>query len=200
MTKKGFEAYVMYLAMQKHFSTNYDFFQYNGKVKVSTEAYSKRNDMFSFEKLTKLVPEEDLIDFYVCHFLENPKEWIRNMNKTNLEIYRSKMKNLSKIFRDDLQTIALEGVGRMMACEGNGIPKIHNLMIANTIELETGIIIDAIVPYVDKHADEIQVPFVFPDHIKKMKKYRPFLVKKIGTETINTVMKDVFKDVLVNQN
>ena len=197
MTRNGFNAYVMYLAIQRHFSTNYDFFQYNGKVKVSTEAYSNRNDMFSFEKLTKLVPEEDLVDFFVCHFLVNPKEWIRNMNKTNLEMYRSKMKNLPKIFRDDLQTIAMEGAGRMMTCEGNGIPKLHNMIISNEISLETGLIIDALVPFVDRHAEEVKIPFAFPEHINRMKKYRPFLIKKIGVEPINNLYKDIFKDVLV---
>lgn len=198
MTRAGFDAYVMYLATQRHFSTNYDFFQYNGKVKVSTTAYSNRNDMFSFEKLTKVIPQEDWLDFFVCHFIENPKEWIRNMNKTNLQTYRAKIKNLPKIFQEDLQRILMEGKSKMMSIEGNGMPKIHNMIISNDITIETGIIIDALVPFVDKHADEVQVPFVFPEHIQRMKKYRPFLIKKLERETINTVYKDVFKDILVN--
>jgi len=84
-----------------------------------------------------------------------------------------------------------------MSCENNGIPKIHNMIISNEISIETGILIDALVPFVDRHSEIVLVPFAFPDHIQRMKKYRPFLIKKIGEETINTVYKEIFKDVLV---
>ena len=106
MTRKGFEAYKLYLALQRHFSTTYDFHKYNGKVNASTAAYEKRNDMYSFEKLTKIVNEDELLDFFVCHFLENPKCWIRNMNKQNYEKYKAKLKNFPTTFREELQYLS----------------------------------------------------------------------------------------------
>ena len=102
MTKDGYEVYIMYLALQRHFSTNYDYFQYNGKVKASKDAYSARNDIFSFEKLTKIIRKEDREDFFVAHFLENPKEWIRNMSKPKMEEFRAKFRMFPIKFKEDL--------------------------------------------------------------------------------------------------
>ena len=55
MTKSGYLAYLKYLALQRHFTSNYDYHKFAGKVKASTDAYQKRNDMFSFEKITKII-------------------------------------------------------------------------------------------------------------------------------------------------
>ena len=178
MTKEGFECYKLYLAMQRHFSSSYDFFQYNGKVKANSESYSKRPDVFAFEKLAKIIPNDELIDFFLPHFLENPKEWIRNMTKGNLERYRATIKNLPTKFREDLQRIKMEGPQKVMAVGGD-IPLIHRLAIKDEISIETLILIDWLVPFIDDHAERVAVPFVFPEHIKKLQNYRPFLKKKL---------------------
>ena len=102
MTKDGFEVYRMYLALQRHFSTDYDYFEYNGKVKVSTDAYSKRNDLYAFEKLTHIIKKEDREDFFVSHFLDNPKEWIRNMSKQKLDEYKAVYRNFPIKFQEQL--------------------------------------------------------------------------------------------------
>ena len=193
MTKAGYEAYKLYLALQRHFSTNYDFFKYNGKVNTSTEAYSKRNDMFSFEKLAKIVVKDELIDFFVCHFLENPKCWIRNMSKGNLEQYRAKITNFPTQFREDLQTISNYDLPELMKCE-NDIPEIHKLAINGKISIETLIAIDKFFPFIDKHQENCKVPFVFPDHITKLIKYRPFFIA-----SVTNFHKDIMKDVLLNK-
>lgn len=194
MTKEGFECYKLYLAMQRHFSTSYDFFTYNGKVKGSTESYQKRNDMFTFEKLSKIVAKEDLIDFFLVHFLENPKEWIRSMSKSNLEKYQSMVRQIPQTFREDLRRIKMEGLSKVMKTD-NGIPTIHKLAIAKDISIETLIIIDWMVPFIDRHAEEVAVPFVFPEHIKKLQKYRPFL--KIKLEDNYKYLVDCFRDEMV---
>ena len=64
MTRTGYEIYIKYLALQKHFSTDYDYFKFNGRVKASVDAYQKRNDMFAFEKLSKIISNDDLEDFF----------------------------------------------------------------------------------------------------------------------------------------
>ena len=46
MTKSGYLAYLKYLALQRHFTSNYDYHKFAGKVKASTDAYQKRNDMY----------------------------------------------------------------------------------------------------------------------------------------------------------
>ena len=195
MTKEGYEVYIMYLALQRHFSTNYDYFQYNGKVKASKDAYSARNDIFSFEKLTKIIRKEDREDFFVAHFLENPKEWIRNMSKPKMEEYRAIFKNFPSKFEQDLHFIKLNNPANMIFCNEDKIPEIHKYCINNTISIETVCMLDEIFPYIEKHQKVVKVPFVWPDYINKVVKYKPFVKKKLTNNLINII--DVARNVLL---
>ena len=47
MTKTGYEIYIKYLALQKHFSTDYDYFKFNGRVKAGVDAYNRRKKNIS---------------------------------------------------------------------------------------------------------------------------------------------------------
>ena len=191
MTRKGFEAYKLYLALQRHFSTSYDFHKYNGKVNASVEAYQKRNDMFSFEKLTKIVNEDELMDFFICHFIDNPKCWIRNMNKQNYEKYKAKLKNFPTTFREELQYLSQHNPSDLMMVT-NDIPLIHKLCMEKKVSMETLIAMDKFFPFIDDHANKVHVPFAWPDHITMLKNYRPFFVK-----CVTEIHKDVMKDELL---
>lgn len=190
-TREGYECYKMYLALQRHFSTSYDYFTYNGKVKASVESYQKRNDVFSFEKMSRVVLPEDRIDFFICHFLEDPKCWIKNMSKGNLETYKAIIKNFPNKFREDLELISTYNPTELMKA-GNDIPVIHKLALDKSISIETLIAMDNFFPFIDMHADEVKVPFVFPNHITRLQKYRPFFVKRV-----NDLHKDIMKSVLL---
>ena len=190
MTRQGYDTYKLYLAMQRHFSTSYDFHKYNGKVNASIEAYQKRNDMFSFEKLSKIVPQDELVNFFLCHFLDNPKCWIRNMSKASYEKYKAKHKNFPTTFREELQYLSQHKPADLMAT--NDIPLIHRLCMEKKVSMETLIAMDKFFPFIDKHNDEVNVPFAWPDHIAMLKNYRPFFV-----EHVTEIHKDVMKDELL---
>ena len=56
----SFEVYSTYVALKTHFSRKtYDYFKYNGTVKVSIEKYNKRPDKYFFEKIAKKYNKED---------------------------------------------------------------------------------------------------------------------------------------------
>ena len=52
-TREAFNAYRTYLALKQHFTSNYDYFKYNGKVNVSPNSFETRKDKFHFYKLSK---------------------------------------------------------------------------------------------------------------------------------------------------
>ena len=191
MTREGYECYKMYLALQRHFSTSYDFHKYNGKVNASTESYQKRNDMFSFEKLSRVVLPEDRLDFFICHFLDNPKCWIRSMSKSNYEIYKAKMKNFPNKFKEDLEYISTYNPSELMEVK-NEIPLIHKLFINKKIDVESIIAIDKFFPFTDRHDENVKLPIVWPDHIDMLKNYRPFFQPKVSD-----IQKDVMKSILL---
>ena len=191
MTRQGHEAYKLYLALQRHFSTSYDFHKYNGKVNASVDAYQKRNDMYSFEKLTKIVQRDELLNFFISHFLDNPKCWIRNMNKSHYEKYKAFLKNFPNKFKEDLQYISQYNPADLMAT--NDIPLIHKLCMENKVSMETLIAMDKFFPFIDRHDEEVKVPFAWPDHIAMLKNYRPFFV-----EHVTEIHKDVMKKELLD--
>ena len=195
MTKEGYEVYIRYLALQRHFSTDYDYFLYNGKVKASVDTYSNRNDVFSFEKVSKIIRKEDTEDFFVAHFLDNPKEWIRNMSKQKLDEYKSNYKNFPIKFEQDMHFVKLNGPSEMISCNENNIPSIHKNVINKNLSIESIIVLDKIFPFIDKHKEVVKVPFVWPDYITKVKKYKPFVEKKLQENFINIV--DVARNVLL---
>ena len=194
MTKAGYESYKLYLALQRHFSTDYDFFKYHGKVRASVEAYEKRSDKFSFEKLVKILDSQFHTDFYVSHFLDNPREWVKNMSKSKWEGYKATYKNLPTKFKEDLQYIKMIGPGSAIKYDRD-IPIIHEKVINNTISKESVILLDSLFPFIDKHDKEIDIGFVWPEHIQSLKKYRPFVLKK--TETNYNIFTETAKEVLL---
>jgi hypothetical protein len=195
MTREGFETFQLYIALQRHFSSNYDFFKYNGRVSASSDSYSKRPDLYAFEKLSKIIPADERVDFLIAHFLENSKEYIRNMSKTKLDSYKALLKNLPKKYEEDLQFLQNEGMSECLKSTADDMPEIHKKAISKSITLETVLILDSIFPFVDKHAEACKVPFVFPQHIEKLKKYRPFLVQKL--ETKKELFREITKRVLL---
>jgi hypothetical protein len=197
MTREGYQTFQLYLALQRHFTSDYDFFKYNGKVNASSDAYKKRTDVFAFEKLSKIVPSDQTVDFLLAHMLDNPKEYIRNMSKPKYDEYSNRLKKLPQIFSVDLEYLRNEGMSDVMKVTSSDIPIIHKRAISNEISIETIIILDSIFPFVDKHSEECKVPFVFPQYIDKVKNYRPFLLLKVTDKT--EIFRSLTKKILLEQ-
>jgi len=48
----GFDVYKTYLAIKNHFTTDYDYVKYGGKVTAKLETFTKRSDRYFFHKLS----------------------------------------------------------------------------------------------------------------------------------------------------
>jgi len=178
ITREGYDCFCLYLALQRHFSSTYDFFKYNGRVSASVDSYKKRNDFFSFEKMAKIIPGPERVDFLIAHFIENPSEWIRNMSKVKYDEWKNKMAGLPGIFKTDLQFIYMEGMAAAFKVN-NDIPLIHKYVINKEISIESVVILDSIYPFIDRHKEEVSVPFMWNEYITKLIKYRPFIQQRI---------------------
>lgn len=150
--------------------------------------------MWSFEKLTKIVPEDQRVDFFVAHFKDNPKEWIRNMSKNGLEKYKATIKNLPTKFKEDLEYIKMIGPAKAIKVDGD-IPLIHDKVMSDTIAKETVIVLDRIFPFLDRHEKEVDIGWLWPDYIQSVKKYKPFVEKKI--ENNYNIYTDIAKEILL---
>ena len=195
MTRTGYQAYQMYLALQRHFSSNYDYFKYQGKVNASVDAYNKRSDYFSFEKLGKIVPQKEWMVFFVAHFIDKPNCWIRDMGKSDYELYKAKLKNFPKTFQEEMEFLASQySPPELVAVKDDfQIPLIHDLAIKKKISLETIILIDMFYSFIDNHEKLIKVPMLWSQHITKVKNYSPFVKKFLNIEYYNDMALETFK-------
>ncbi len=119
------------------------------------------------------------------------------MSKPKYDEYASKLKKLPQIFAVDLEFLRNEGMAEAMKVMPGDIPTIHKKAISNEISIETVIILDSIFPFVDKHAESVTVPFVFPQYIDKVKNYRPFLMLKISDKS--EIFRSLTKKILLEQ-
>jgi len=106
----GFDVFKIYLAVKLHFTTNYDFFEYGGKVNCKLDTFTKRNDRYFFHKLSTKYNKDEILDFFVANFCENSKKWVGNLlqndgRETYLN-YRKVKDNFKYHFRSDLNNIA----------------------------------------------------------------------------------------------
>ena len=61
----GFDVFKTYLAVKNHFTTDYDYNKYGGRVTAKLESFTKRPDRYFFHKLSKRYNERDILDYFV---------------------------------------------------------------------------------------------------------------------------------------
>lgn len=111
----AFECYKEYLALKNHFSKpDYDYFKYNGKIKVNASSFDSRKDKLFFQKLAK---HPDVHNFLVANLSKNEKAWIKELayseeaektykewlkrNQALTYMFKSELNRLSSNFNDN---------------------------------------------------------------------------------------------------
>ena len=157
-------------------------------------AYENRNDRFSFEKLNRILPAETHKDFFIAHFIDNSKEWVRNMSKLKYEQYIELYNTLPTKFKTDMELIKSIGPSEVMNTNGT-MPKIYQLAMNEEISIESVIILNEFFAFLDQHEEHYKNSFVLPDYIFKLKKYQPFVLERLKTKL--DLYKDIARQVLL---
>lgn len=174
-TKDAYELYVYYLAIKRHFTTSYDFFKYNGKVKVSAMSFENRKDKFHFYKMSKDKEARDLI---LANMLVNPNIWIGEMlddkaMRTHQE-WKKKKQSLTYQFKSDINELNDDFNSNFIVEDGQH-PRILKLYNMKRISLETLVIVIDIVGCMGYWNKNISDKIVWPHINTLVSKYRPFL-------------------------
>ena len=70
----AFQVYKYYLALKLHFTTDkYDVIKQRGKVRASRQAFAKRNDLFSINKIAKNYSDEEVANFLIANFVSGDR-------------------------------------------------------------------------------------------------------------------------------
>ena len=86
----GFEAFTLYYTLKLHFTTDYDYFKYNGKSSVSIDAFEKRKEKYHFYKLSRKIQDSEYKEFVF---------WVRD------SLVRSKLALFSELMSDETNII-----------------------------------------------------------------------------------------------
>jgi hypothetical protein len=177
----GFDVYRTYLAIKLHFSKdNFDFFKCGtGKAKASLEAFEKRKDKYFFKKLATKFSQDELIQYFVAHFVQNRDTWIGDISRIeNTSVYLNwlkKIQSMSFVFSNDLDILLKEHSFEDIFKVTNTHPPVIKQYLSSSINLETLVILNQLLNFIKDFDTSINDPVVWPDIKKKVLKYEPFL-------------------------
>ena len=196
---EGIDAYKTYLAIRNHFKSDYDFFKYNGKMKVSNESFLKRRDKFFFAKLERKYKKKELVYFFTANFINDENMWAGTLVGSESEkVYHAWLKYAESMkynFRLDCEKLQNElemkdlKFDDLFKLNNHSHPILLSKLLGGHISIETFSIMDIVLSFTarwDKAIDDISY-----DSIKhKVVKYKPFL--PIDKAVYKEIMRKVF--------
>lgn len=192
--ENGIAAYKTYVAIKNHFtSPYYNYFQYNGRVKVGKATFDRRNDKHFFVKLSK---KKDIKGFLVSNFVDNQSNWIgdvindRNSDKIYLN-WLSRQQSLQYIFENDLDKLNPDFDQNILVSE-NEHPRLLILALQKQISIETVIILNSLCKFFKYWSTSINDTVIWPSFKFKCNKYKPFIV--FDSDKYKKIVVDKFRE------
>lgn len=179
---RGYDLYCMYQAIKLHFSTeNYNFFQYDGKTRVSIEAFEKRRDKFLFHRLARKYRDDEMVSFLVANFVHSDSNWTKSLLEEDAEDTYKEWKritdSMSKVYLEDLAKVCPDAkhFNDLFKVEDGQFPKLLVLFMQNEVTLETMVILNNIFDFVRIWDKKISDDIIYPKISRKIRKYGAFL-------------------------
>lgn len=193
----GYDLYCVYQAIKLHFnSENYNFFHYDGKTRVSIDAFQKRRDKFLFHRLARKYRDEEMVPFLVANFVHSDDNWTKSLLEEEAEeTYRNWKRttdSMSKVYTEDLQKIATkETFNDLFKVEDGQFPKLLIAFLQKDVTIETMVILNNIFDFIRIWDKKISDDIIYPKVSRKIRKYGAFLavnVDKYKTLTKETLL------------
>ncbi len=129
--------------MKMHFTSDYDYFKYNGKIKADLASFETRKDKYQFYKMSK---KKDWFN-YILSNLVAEEMWIGNMLTSEGEQrhldWMKRTQSLGYHFARDIGQLR-DDFNDNFIVEDNSHPFALKLYLRKTISLETLIILDSL--------------------------------------------------------
>ena len=195
----GYDLYCTYQAIKLHFSSEqYNFFHYDGKTRVSIDAFQKRRDKFLFHRLARKYRDDEMVPFLVANFVHSDDNWTKSLLEDEAEeTYRDWKRttdSMSKIYVEDLQKIATkETFNDLFKVEDGQFPKLLVTFLQKDVTIETMVILNNIFDFIRIWDKKISDDIIYPKVSRKIRKYGAFLavnVDKYKLLTKETLLAD----------
>lgn len=175
----GYTACCLYRALKLHFTTEYDFHKYKGKIKYTPTQFNSNKHKYVYEKLSKKYSDDELKNFFVANFLENEIVWVQDLlsqeSYENFMNYSKRQQSLFYFFENDLINIFQEDPKKLFKSSSNDFPLLLIKLLRGEISKETLIIMDDFIHFMPKWDKMIKDDIIWPRIKTKLVKYKPFL-------------------------
>lgn len=191
-----FEVYKTYLALKNHFTKkDYDFFKYCGKSRASIDSFHKRKDRYFFERTSRQKSDDEIKSYFVANFIQCEDAqslWIGEIIQSGEDNYMNwlkKAQSLFYLFKTECEVfLNKENFEDIFSIKNGQHPEILKKYFQNAISIETLVILDMILDYVNKFDKKMTDP-VWETVSLKIKKYKPFL--NIDIAKYKKVLKEI---------
>lgn len=187
-----FECFKTYSALKLHFTSDYNYFQYNGQLKVKPDSFERRNDKLFFAKVAK---HADPLNFLMVNILEKPRAWIRDIaynaeSESKYSAWLKRKQSLTYLFKEDLKKLD-QDFDLNLRVEDGGHPPIVVKYLSGEILLETVCIVCALTGCIKHWDKKMAHDPVWEEISLRIKKYTPFM--SIDAEKCKKIILDTFK-------
>lgn len=177
-----FEVYKMYLALKQHFTKEeYHYFKYQGAIRASETSYYNRSDRYFFKKLATKYSRQEIMNYLVANFLDNPKGYIKTFNKETYERWKIYQESFTYKFREDIHLLLnnysspyQDKFDRLFDAVEGVHPVLLKQYYSGEVSLETLVVLEECLGYV-KNFDKVLTDPIWKDTKNKIVKYQPFL-------------------------
>lgn len=172
----AFDAYKVYIALKAHFSSNYDYRKYGGKTNTKMDAFLKRKDRYFFAKVGRKYGKETE-DYFIANFVASPKGWIGEFSDENYLEWKKRTQSLTYNFQSEMEyaTDLVEDFNELFGCKNGQHPLLLKQYLSKRISLETMVILDSVLGFIDQFDRDIDEEFVWPEKKKVIEKYKLLL-------------------------
>ena len=171
-----FEAYEKYVALKLHFTSEYDYFRYNGKTSVTPKSFNERKDKFHFKRLAKKYDDSTIIEYFIANIIDN-KQWIGNMDMATYSQWQAKIQSIEYVFSNDVEKL-LTNVSEfeiILNSDKGNHPKLVKAYLGKKISLETLVIFEKLLQFRKTFNKEITDQIIWPKVNMLIEKYEPFV-------------------------
>jgi hypothetical protein len=181
----GYDLYCIYQAIKLHFtSESYNFFQYDGKTRVSVDAFQKRRDKFLFHRLARKYRDDEMVPFLVANFVHSDDNWTKSLLEDQAEeTYRDWKRttdSMTKVYLED-QKICPDPkeFNNLFKVEDGQFPKLLVAFLQKDVTIETLVILNNIFNFIQIWDKKISDDIIYPKVSRKVRKYGAFLAVNV---------------------
>lgn len=182
MENSGFASYIMFHAIKQHFTTkSYDFFKYNGKIKLNQDHFMKDKCKYSYYKLSRKYDLDELRDFLVANFIDREIKWVGDITNEEGEAsyfkWKKRNQSLTYIFTENVECLfdKVNKPDELLRIRSGNFPLLLEMTMQGSIEVETLCILNDIMKFLPMWDKKVDDDIIYPEWSRKIIKYTPFI-------------------------